>query len=53
MNPALFYGIIELISDSFIQAIVALPAMAIVSKLIPATIESALMAFFTGLNKLN
>jgi len=53
MNPVVFYGIVELISDSFIQAFVWLPALAIVSKLIPATIEVALFAFFTGLNNLN
>ena len=53
LPPEIFYGFVELISDSFIYAFVWLPAMAIVSKLIPATIEVALFAFFTGFNMLN
>ena len=53
LSPAWAYGFIELISDSFSQAFVSMPAMALVAKLIPPTIESALFAFFTGLANLN
>lgn len=52
MKPAVFYSLVELISDSFSQAFLSMPAMALVAKLIPSTIESALFAFFTGLQNL-
>jgi len=52
MNPAIFYGIVELISDTFSQAFVQMPEMALVAKLIPATIESTFFAFFTGIGNL-
>ena len=53
MSPPVMYACVELISDSFIQAFVWLPAMACVAKLIPANIEQSLFAFFTGFNMLN
>jgi len=53
MNPAVFYGIVELVSDAFAIAFVSMPSLALVAKLIPHNIESALFAFFTGLAVLN
>ena len=52
-RPDICYGLIEMISDSFIIAIESMPRMALVAKLIPVTIESALFAFYTGLSNLN
>ena len=49
----MFYALVELISDAFIQAFVQMPAMSVIAKLIPPSIESALFAFFTGLGNLN
>lgn len=53
LPPAVFYGIVMFFGDSFLQAFVHMPTMAIVAKMIPASIESALFAFFTGLGNLN
>ena len=53
MNPAIFYGIVEMISDAFSMAFIAMPALSLVAKLIPHSIESAMFAFFTGLTVLN
>lgn len=52
IHPAIFYGIVELISDSFSQAFIQMPEMALVAKLIPPTIESTFFAFFTGVSNL-
>merc|ERR1719232_529537 len=52
MHPALFYGFVEQISDSFSQAFIQMPEMALVAKLIPPTIESTFFAFFTGVGNL-
>ena len=53
MSPVVFYTIVMFLGDSFIMAFVAMPTMSIVAKMIPPTIESALYAFFTGLQNLN
>ena len=53
LPPAVFYGIVMFFGDSFLMAFINLPTMSISAKMIPATIESALFAFFTGLRNLN
>ena len=53
MSPVVFYSIVMFFGDSFIMAFVSMPTMALVAKMIPPTIESALFAFFTGLGNLN
>ena len=49
INPIAYAACLELFSDSFKYAFKAMPAMALIAKLIPVTIESAMFAFFTGL----
>ena len=49
MEPVIFYGFVQLISDAFSMSFHAMPAMALVAKLIPHSIESAMFAFYTGL----
>ena len=53
LSPVVFYSMVQFISDSFIMSFVIMPTMAVVAKIIPPSIESALFAFFTGLGNLN
>ena len=53
MKPVIFYALVEMVSDAFSFAFLTMPIMCLVAKMIPHSVESAIFAFFTGLNILN
>ena len=53
LNPFVYVIILQLVSDTFQLAFMAMPLMATVAKLIPHSVEATVFAFFTGISILN